>query len=405
MRPRVGLIIGYFDWFSGYQETALAASLAKYADVEVIAGDKVSPSFTDAHLRTLGHERTYAPIDRDSQHGVRVTRLPVREIRSMVWSRQVGETLRAREFDLLIQVMPGQGLSIAPSRYRTPAPRIALYGDNSAMWSALPRWKQRIKWWVFAISKGSVYRYVNRHAVAMYGYTPETLERLSRFGAGAESHVMALTYRPEEFAPDDSLRAEWRTRLGVTDSEVLIVTAGKQQPYKRLEDLLSAVSRLVEAHPQVRLALAGSDHSEYSEGLRQQVDDDHRLRDKVAFLPFLNRSELNGFLNAGDVGAWPHLPAITIQQALGTGLFVVLPKNEQVGHLLVDDHVGGYFPVRAGDGLLTALENSVNVDVSPTARRARADRNAWLSADELARVLLDRHLDRSCWDVGEVLDE
>lgn len=395
MRPKIGIVIGYFDWFSGYQETALAASLAEHADVEVIAGARVSPIFTDAHLRALGQKRSYDLVERDPQHGVRVTRLPVREVRSMVWSPSIGRVLRERQFDLVIQVMPGQGLSVAPSRNREPAVRIALYGDNSSMWSALPRWKQRIKWVVFATTKGSVYRYVNQRADAVYGYTPETLRRLSRFGAGAESHVMPLTFRPDEFWPDQALREQWRNKLGVTDSELLIVSAGKQQPYKKLEDLLRAVSHLAETQPQVRLALAGSDDSAYCNALRRQADEDPQLNGRVTFLPFLDRTDLNGFLNAGDIGTWPHLPAITIQQALGTGLFVILPQNDQVGHLLVDDSVGGYFSPFAKHGLLAALKESLTVDRSAEARRGRAGRNSWLSADQLAQVLLQRHLH---WD-------
>lgn len=393
MRPRVGLVVGHFDWFSGYQETALAAGLAQYADVEVIAGNRVSPIFSDMHLNRLGQTREYELVDRDPQQGVLVTRLPVREVRSIVWSRGVGATLKSREFDLVIQVMPGQGLSVAPSIYRGSEKRIALYGDNSAMWSALSPWQQRFKWWIFAMSKGTVYRFVNRRAQGVYGYTPETVDRLSAFQRGTSSRVMALTYRTDEFSPDESLRSQWRRRLGVTPSEFLVVTAGKQQPYKRLEDLLYAVADISEVHPHVRLALAGSDESDYSRALRRHVDGDDRLRGRVGFLPFLGRADLNGFLNAGDLGTWPHLPAITIQQALGTGLYVVLPQNRQVGHLIANESVGRYFDPDVSRGLAQGVATALsNVDVSPAARRLRASRNGWLSADNLARGLLDRHL-------------
>lgn len=394
MRPKVGIVIGYFDWFSGYQETALATGLARYADVEVIAGNRVSPIFSDMHLQELGHDRAYAPVDREPQHGVLVTRLPVREIRSMVWSTKVGATMKAREFDLVIQVMPGQGLSIAPSIYRGAEKRIALYGDNSAMWSALPSWQQRLKWLVFFLTKGRAYSYVNRRSSAIYAYTPETIRRLSAFQKDAEIHVMALTFREEEFSWNEASRSEWRSKMRVADSEILIVTAGKQQPYKRLEDLLTAVAVLSERHANLRLALAGSDESPYSRTLRRQAEEDSRLHDRVSFLPFLRRAQLNAFFNAGDVGAWPHLPAISIQQALGTGLYTVLPANAAVEHLLVDESVGQYFPPGTVNGLIEGLEQALTVDRSSGGRHGRAERNTWLSADKLAKLLLERHLGR-----------
>jgi len=60
-RPRVVIVAGYFDWISGYQETALASAYAEFADVEVVSSDRVSPGFSDEHLERLGVSRRYAP--------------------------------------------------------------------------------------------------------------------------------------------------------------------------------------------------------------------------------------------------------------------------------------------------------------------------------------------------------
>jgi hypothetical protein len=390
-RPKVAVIAGYFDWFSGYQETALVGALAEIADVEVIAGDRVSTMFSETHLRSVGMTRTYGACLRSPERGVLMTRLPVRELRSMVWSWRARKVLSSAAYDLIVQVMPGQLLPFAATLWGPQdCVRVALYGDNSAMWSALSGWKQRLKWWVFSGTKGLLYRAVNRRARKIYNYTPETLRRLSAFQPSTKAELMPLTYRSEDFYSSDQLRGEWRSRLGFSPSDVVVATAGKMAAYKELERLLRAFRTAAQEEPALRLALAGAGDDSYSQHLRRLVDDDRVLRARTSFMGFLDTESLNGFLNAADIGVWPKLPAVTIQQAMGTGLFVVLPRNDWVGHLVTDDAVGYY--VKPDDGeaeLVTALVRAArDVPMDQTARRARSRANEWFSAAGVASALL-----------------
>lgn len=394
VRPRVAVVCGYFDWFSGYQETALVTALSKIADVEVIAGNRVSPAFSDEHLAALGVSRVYEPTVRSVERDVLVSRLPVRERRSMVWSSQARRLLKQAHFDLVVQVMPGQLLPLAATLW-TPrdCPKVALYGDNSAMWSALSPWQQKTKWLLFALTKGLLYSMVNRRARRVYNYTPETLQRLSRFQPSDRAELMPLTYRPDTFFQADALRSAWRSELGFADSDVVVATAGKFNAYKELERLLAAFKEAARGEPRLKLALAGSDDSAYAQRLRRQVADDALLSSRTTFVGFLEAQALNGFLNAGDIGVWPKLPAVTIQQAMGTGLFVVLPRNNWVGHLLKDDSVGCYFDPREQGALSAALMSAcATVNWGPQSRSARSQNNQWLSADGIAVRLLAREV-------------
>jgi glycosyltransferase involved in cell wall biosynthesis len=385
-RPRVVLIVGYFDWFSGYQETALAAALSEVADVEVIASDRVSPIFTDAHLARLGVDRTYATGSAE-ERGVLVTRLPTRELRSMVWSADVRSCLMSRECDLLIQVMPGQGLSAAGAFVPKRESRIALYGDNSAMWSALPRWKQRIKWIAFAATKGQLYRLVNRRSDVVYGYTPETIKRLDHFRATAEAGLLPLGFASGTFFHSPALRQEARARSGIADDETVIFTAGKVAPYKRLELLVDAFAQVHRDNPKARLVVVGADAGDYSDSLRRRAAP---LGASAVFMEFQDSAGLNALFNMADIGVWPALPAVTIQQAMGTGLSVVLPRNEWVGHLIRPGS-GRYFDPETGvDGLASSLRETLGTESStPEARAARAANNAWLASEGIASKALE----------------
>src|SRR5665648_1252358 len=126
-QPRVCLVSGYFDWFSGYQETVLAKWLGRYTNTEVVAGDRVSPIFSDEHLSRISVDRRYVP-GATTRDGVTVTRFATRELRSMLWSADVRKYIASQPYDLIIQAMPGQILPLAATLTRNQCTRVALYG-------------------------------------------------------------------------------------------------------------------------------------------------------------------------------------------------------------------------------------------------------------------------------------
>lgn len=388
-RHRVLIVAGYFDWFSGYQETALAVAFAGVAETEVVASDRVSPAFSDGHLVRLGVLRRY---DTGSavEHGVTVTRFRSRELRSMVWAADVARYIRDQPVDLIIQVMPGQGLPIAASLGSSQARRIALYGDNRAMWAHLSAPKRLLKGAAFAVSKGAAYSFVNARADHSYGYTENTLTRLRPFRGGHPMSLMPLAFDATRFSFDESVRRDARTRLGYGDDDIVILAAGKFEHRKRLDWLVSAFEELRPGDPRLKLLLVGADESPHSldflERARQSPDTDH-----IQTRGFMGAAELNEVFNAADLGVWPRNPAITIQQAMGTGLAVALPRNEYVGHLLRSG-AGSYYDLTDGREVAAICDALTGLiaegSFSSSDRVARAALNSWLSADNLARQLL-----------------
>ncbi len=388
-RTRVGIVVGYFDWFSGYQETALASALSKVAHTEVIASDRVNPTFTDGHLQRLGIPRRYAPSTVIEQ-GVRVTRFASTELRSMVWSSRAAGYLAHRSYDLVVQVMPGQLFSVAATLARNPAPRVVLYGDNRAMWSHLPRWQRLVKGAVFGATKGALYTAVNARALVSYGYTPDTLDRLRPFRAGRPISVMPLAFSPERSYLDADLRRQFREELNLAEDQVLVLSAGKIEPRKRLDWLISAFTSIAAQRSDVHLLLVGADSSDYAGQIGETIRTSP-LRHRMHVLPFTDAAGLNAVFNGADLGVWPRNPAITIQQAMGTGLPVLLPQNSLVGHLIKPGS-GHYFDLdetRGEESLTHGLDHALgHTAFSMAARRDRARTNRWLGADSLAHELL-----------------
>lgn len=391
-RPRILLVAGYFDWFSGYQETVLAAALAELADVEVMASDRVSPAFSDEQLALLGVDRWYETGSRQ-ENGVLVTRHASHEKRSMVWSSTIREAISARPCDLIIQVMPGQIFSAAPTLAANPAPRIALYGDNRAMWSELSTWQRPVKGAAFALTKGLVYLAVNSRCSKVYAYTPNTQRRLRPFSAGRPLELMPLAYSSRQFYFDQELRTRTRQAHGFGLDDIVIVSAGRLERRKRLEWLVEAFTALAARDPRLQLLLLGADATPYAQELRRRVESS-AVGSRIRLEPFGDLATLNAAFNAADLGVWPRQPAITIQQAMGTGLFVLLPDNDTVRHLVEAAPASGRcYPLRTHQevSVLTEVLRQClgSTPFSPGSRRKRVEASAWLRADSIAARTVD----------------
>ena len=388
------LVCGYFDWFSGYQETGLARALAPLVEAHVLAGDRVNPIFSDAHLERVSQKRNYPP-GTSVENGVTLTRVRCHERRSMLWSSEAKHLIADGDYDLVIQVMPGQVLPAAASLAGGHIQRSVLYGDNVAMYAALGSLTAKFKYLAFGMTKGPLYGFVNRRASHLYGYTPNTLSRLAPFLARRDMKLLPLAFDSAIFEHRDDLRTLWRTAHGYTEDDIVVLAAGKIQRQKRIEDLTRAMALLRDRHPDVRLHIIGVDDSPASQAVRAAAAETS-VDGLVTVEGFVNAAVLNEAFNGADVGVWPVMPAITIQQAMGTGLRVLLPRNDLVSHLVARPEVGTTYVAR--EPLSHVLAHSLDELLSHAAtttqeenlalRRERTNANAWLSTTAIARQLL-----------------
>lgn len=363
-RPKVLIVAGYFDWFSGYQETAIARAMASLADTHVLASNLVSPIFSDEHLAHIGVPRRY-PVDTRVEHGVTITRLPSRELRSMVWAPSVPRTVTSGNFDLVVQVMPGQLLPALASLARAGR-RVVLYGDNKAMYASLPAVIAAAKFAVFCVTKGALYTAVNLRAHRIYGYTTDTIRRLRAFHPRTAMSLFPLTYDESRFFYSEHLRESRRAELGFTQNEIVLLAAGKVNAQKRLDLLIEAFDEAQARDPRMRLVLAGLDNESVSQSLRNDIQR-RQITSRVTLLPFVSSDQLNALFNASDLGIWPRMPAVTIQQAMGTGLDVLIPKNDFTDHLfstgLRSHELEQTSPDKYDDETLTRSINAISAEL------------------------------------------
>lgn len=382
---RVLLLTAYFDAFSGYNEVTVAKYLSKIAQVTVYSSDRVSPIFSDGMLERDGRRRRY--LRRFDAFGeVAVERFPSVCFLNLVWSwRLLFRLVRCREFDRVIMFGPG-ALFPLPGIFAKGAVHVTVFPDNRAMWSHLTPLQKRIRAHLFGITKGAWYRLMMSRSEWCYAYTPDGQSTIAPYACG-DVALMPLCFDPDQFFYAEGVRKAGRESLSLNADALMILVPGKLEATKNVELVVEIFDEVARSDDRIHLVVTGVDESDYAKRFSSTV----RLSassSRIHLVPFVSPEELNTLMNAADLAVWPSKPAITIQQALATGLRVVLPDHGTVSHLLKNDQ-GVYFDESSKPDLLRTMRRELdNVVGGQEARLKRAAAASWMAADRIAARLL-----------------
>lgn len=390
---RVAIVCGHFAPEVGYQEVDLARAFTRLgARVRVVTSTRLSPN-----ARKLVQGEYQAGLARTE--GYEVVRLAPRlTVGPNVLGCDTRPSIAEFSPDQVILIGPAKlfGLELFSSE-PSPWRRIALFQDHSRVDRStagppLPRSLRRL---AHRLVKRPAYRRVVRNADRIILNVPETREVIEPWLGSRERELLALNaielrlgFDPDRFFFDLSSREVWRASHGISDDELVLATCTRATPNKRIEDVISAVSALRAQGLVVRYALAGVLDDAYGETLRRHVG---AQPDPKAFflLPALPHSEMRELFCASDLGLWWRA-AITIQQAMGTGLPVVVTRRPSVSHLLAADGRNGWYAEPAESfeqavGAAVKSLNTLNATERLDRRMAIAEHNrTYLSYDVIA---------------------
>jgi glycosyltransferase involved in cell wall biosynthesis len=394
---RVAIVCAHFTPEVGYQEVDLARAFARLgARVRVVTTTRLS-----RNARTIVGQEYAAGIVRHD--GYDVSRLSPRvTIGPNVLGCNVLPEIRDFVPSHVILVGPGKlfGLELfssGSSSWRS----IAIIQDNSEAGSVQERGRlqRRSRALAHRLVKRPAYRRVVRNADRIVLNVPETraiirpwLGQRERKRLAQNGLDLRLGFDPERFYLDLCERREWRERHAVPDDELLLTTCTRATPAKRLEDIISSVSRLIAQGRAVRYVLAGLLDDAYGQRLRRHASEQ---AEPAAFLllPALRHDEMRAMFSGCDLGFWPRA-AITIQQAMGTGLPVVLRNRPSVSHLVIPGRNGWY--VQPHETVEDVLANAIGDVTALTVEERLARREAaaslslsYLSYDRIALEMVD----------------
>jgi glycosyltransferase involved in cell wall biosynthesis len=356
----VALIDAYFLTGMGYQTTGWFRALAsKGHQVRAFCSCYVSNIVTDLYTRPFPEGLTEAD-------GGEVLRLRARQLpRDMVLCSGLAREVAAYEPDMTLAVYPGTLFAGEVFRRRAElrGTLFSTFAENRAQRRATPRVKRALLDLAFRAIKRRQYRRSIGRSDAALLQTPDTFEFvLNRIARGrarerlrAKCALSALGFESSVFRPDAAARQRERTRLGVGSGEVVAVYACKITSVKRLDIWVEVMAAAMRQTSALRAMLIGFREKDAECARVQSLIEATGLGSRFIYLPFASREELPRLYNAADFGTWYLQPSVTIQEAMGTGVYMILTNNPTVSHLVVDPETGRYFP----DGDYRQLEELV----------------------------------------------
>lgn len=332
---RIVHVVDYFQPGIGYQEYYLAVCQAAAGhEVYVVTSDRYKP-FTD-YAQTveslLGPRFVGAGVSR--LEGVEVHRLPCRfeYRRNAIWLRGLEETLAKLKPDVLnvddVFTLTAGRIARMNRRLRRPL----VFDTHAADYNTGIERSLRHR-----VSLGAFRKWVipeiRSEADVLIAIDDGTRKMLCReFNIPADRiPIIPLGADAREFRPDPVARARFRDRWNLGGSFVLAFT-GKLHPEKGAHTVLEAGELLAKRlDDSVHIVVVGNGPQEYMERL-DAIAARPGLRGRVTFIRrYLDRSDLNEVLNGADVGVWPTEPSNVIQEAMATGLPVIVPDRNSQG--------------------------------------------------------------------------
>jgi glycosyltransferase involved in cell wall biosynthesis len=295
------------------------------------------------------------------------------------------------DFAVLLALNPGQLFGILHSvaaALKRKGRRIIVFQDCSAQYAALPAWLRVLKRGAFYLLKGPLYALGMAVSSAVFANTPDGVQLIRRIPFGGCCRYLPLAYDEDVYYFSEAEREQVRNEMGWS-AEIVVITTGRAIPEKKLERLIDAFEVLASSGAAVRLILSGVMADDYGNAIRRKAQLSP-ARNRISVFGFISRERTRQLLNAADIGVWPRQPAISIQQAMGTGLFCVLPKNLYVGHLLTDK-TGSYFESDNWSEMTTVLATAIrNASMFEThCRVRRAEINRRFCSAAVAQTLVE----------------
>ncbi len=396
---KVAIVSGHFMPELGYQEVYLARACARLGH-EVCVFTSTTPSPAGNKVLAKAYP---AGSSVDERYGFEVLRIPVLlGFGSNVIVRGLRDKVRAYQPDLIIIVAVAK-LFAAPlldARVARHSKMVAVFGDAAEYRDTTTiskRVRSAFQWLLFVSIKRRLYRraahycdYIVFNHAETKGILRSQMDRDSLDELDRKGRVLTLGFDPDEFYYRGSDREVIRAKLGVGEDEILLITATRVNRKKNLEKLVELVASLRENGLKVHYLIIGFADDSYGRELKQFIS---RQREPGIFhcRPFLSHDRIREFYCAADIGIWLKA-AISIQEAMGTGLQVVLEDKQVVSHLLESDDDGRYFRPNEISQVISALvgETAAMEGAQREQKRAaRANRNRErLSYDVVAEKII-----------------
>lgn len=138
------------------------------------------------------------------------------------------------------------------------------------------------------------------------------------------------------FRRDLRARHRIRKKYGVLSDESVFIYAGKLIPEKGVHLLINAGIRLCRHNPKVKIMMVGGSYPTYLYNLKERIRKSGLL-DRFVFIKAVPNEQLYQFYNAAEVGVWPLQCSISMIEAMGCGLPIIISDKSGTPERVIED--------------------------------------------------------------------
>jgi glycosyltransferase involved in cell wall biosynthesis len=247
--------------------------------------------------------------------------------------------------DLVFLILPGSGLPYYYLKYiDSNAKVISVFSDTTIenrIYQATGTKGNKV---IFNFLKSRWYNKVFERSNLLIANTNETsqiLKSTSKKNIDNKVRVYGLGFDENVYFYDENLRTDTREELGIKDSEKLIVTISRIYKGKPFGFWIEQIKDFLKNNFDFKYLLAGFNDSEFSQQIEKKLKN-FGLGERLIMKKSTNPEESNSIFNAADFSLW-FAPTISIQQAMATGLYAIIPFDTTLDHIISSDNMGMYY--------------------------------------------------------------
>jgi glycosyltransferase involved in cell wall biosynthesis len=345
---KIAIVCGHYTPEFGYHESSLANALSGAGhEVVIFTTNQLPP------VLKFGDRRHFCyPVGQSvSEKKVTINRYkPWLVYKAVVLCRKIDQKINEYSPDVVIAI--GIGKLFPYPVFKDENERsyriISVFGDNQRYYS----W-DNLKLAISSIIQMAIKVFIKRwfyiraarSSDSIIGYTPDTRNILSGYlpvrlkkAFEQKYHFIPLGFDGEIFNFSKTKRAEIRDELGLKEEDLLLITATKMNTGKKIDKVIEAVNEVHGEVTNLFYLMVGFQNDHYEVEIKRMIAKS-KYSGKFIIKQFIDTSKLAEYYSAADFGIWER-PAITIQQAMGTGLPLILEDTDYHNYLVSDDDNG-----------------------------------------------------------------
>lgn len=394
---KIAIVCGHFMPEIGYQETYLARAFSRLDyKVRVFSSTAISPTG-----KKILKEDYETGLTVEPKYGYEVERLPISiNLNSKIIANGLAETVKTYQPDYIVIIALAKlfPIKVLSTKY-DGAKKIAVFGDAGEYLdrsTASKRFKALFHEVISKNLKKQLYTRAVKECDRIILNLSETESFFRELLTPSATKVfekkkknLTLGFDPDNFYFDENERKEIRKELNILEKDIVVITSTRVNRQKRLEEVITRISQMKDAGSNVRYIIIGFLGDDYEKELKAFIK--KQKHPEIFYcLGFLDHETIRKYYNASDLGLWLKA-AISIQEAMGTGLKVILENKEVVSHLLTHGVNGWYYEKgKLTDGLKDAINSSLINPSTIQERKKIVDLNSnWLSYDTIAKKIID----------------